>query len=708
MKKRWKLIFLVSALSLILWSCGNKKQQKPVDSEEKQTESVDGEEQLGDHAEADRFPGLKSGFSEENLEKEDGLTLLASLDSRAMTKSGKGFSFENFYCFSGTQALIRYALFDQTEDRFTEEDFRCDEYLASYDFATKEIGAPVDISADRDSYNVVEQKGLLWRWNIGSGSAVATGYQEGPEKICEFTAPPDAGQTLSPDGQCFYYISGRKLYCADTAQGMNSAREVLFQRAFSPTYLSGVFQNGQGQDCGLLIGVAGDLKTYLAAANLETGEIFYAKSEDGNIPYMEETLLAYDKSWLEDEIRGDLTVYAGGGIYRYVFPGEGAPYVKDVGDGRILFARLCGNPEEHDGSSMELWLYDGLTGTKLGSARLDTDLNFPYVLQAKPYPENDALLLYVSEESGEALSADGEFYRWDYTKSNQADNDPTVTEIPPERGQLDQIADQWDPADFTPEACSADLADLRARADALEAHFGIELKIAQECKDMVGGYAVTAVTDRQTIENALSVVDYELSKYPSGFFGQFAWEGIRGITVSLSGVLIGIEGDVLDTGGGVTVADGDRFVMAVDCTDPSGLAGVLHHEIAHMIDRKLQSDYSRILLDENAWEALNPRPDMYGYDYRDYMNRDYEQEGLYDYIYQTGTNMEEICFTDLYALTFPTEDRARIFEYAMSDGNEQIWEQCPKLKEKLRFYAGCIRRGFDTAGWENVLWERPL
>jgi len=32
----------------------------------------------------------------------------------------------------------------------------------------------------------------------------------------------------------------------------------------------------------------------------------------------------------------------------------------------------------------------------------------------------------------------------------------------------------------------------------------------------------------------------------------------------------------------------------------------------------------------------------------------------------------------------------------------------PLIKDKLNFYAECIRETFDTTGWENVEWERYL
>ena len=68
----------------------------------------------------------------------------------------------------------------------------------------------------------------------------------------------------------------------------------------------------------------------------------------------------------------------------------------------------------------------------------------------------------------------------------------------------------------------------------------------------------------------------------------------------------------------------------------------------------------------------------------------------------------EAYFVDTYARTYPTEDRARTFEYAMAGWDWVFTEQEP-LREKLAYYAACIRDAFDTAGWPDVTtWEQPL
>jgi len=64
-------------------------------------------------------------------------------------------------------------------------------------------------------------------------------------------------------------------------------------------------------------------------------------------------------------------------------------------------------------------------------------------------------------------------------------------------------------------------------------------------------------------------------------------------------------------------------------------------------------------------------------------------------------------FISSYACTYPTEDRATVWEQSMV-GNDYPFRNKP-LREKLEYYSRCIRDCFDTTGWPEVLpWEEVL
>ena len=65
-------------------------------------------------------------------------------------------------------------------------------------------------------------------------------------------------------------------------------------------------------------------------------------------------------------------------------------------------------------------------------------------------------------------------------------------------------------------------------------------------------------------------------------------------------------------------------------------------------------------------------------------------------------------FARLFLMINATEDRARIFEYAVEDSGT-LFRDAPGLIAKLQYYSDCIRDCFDTALWPEITaWEAPL
>jgi hypothetical protein len=65
-------------------------------------------------------------------------------------------------------------------------------------------------------------------------------------------------------------------------------------------------------------------------------------------------------------------------------------------------------------------------------------------------------------------------------------------------------------------------------------------------------------------------------------------------------------------------------------------------------------------------------------------------------------------------MTFSTEDRAELFGLAMSDylgyfDEGSFFTADAPTTEKYKYYCECIRDGFDTTGWDDVMpWEEIL
>jgi hypothetical protein len=162
----------------------------------------------------------------------------------------------------------------------------------------------------------------------------------------------------------------------------------------------------------------------------------------------------------------------------------------------------------------------------------------------------------------------------------------------------------------------------------------------------------------------------------------------------------------LDYAGGFQLENAGSIMIVLDCSWPGSLTTSLHHELSHAIESKIDWE-SNVTLDETQWQTLNPDTDEYGDSYA-YSYVDAVPEAMEPFVYDWD-DPTDAYFIDEYSLTYPTEDRARIFEYVMCPDNAWIdFDDTPYLKEKLNYYVQVIREAFDTTGWEDVRWERYL
>ena len=121
------------------------------------------------------------------------------------------------------------------------------------------------------------------------------------------------------------------------------------------------------------------------------------------------------------------------------------------------------------------------------------------------------------------------------------------------------------------------------------------------------------------------------------------------------------------------------------------LEQTLYHEVFHVIDSYVLS--SCVLYDD--WEDLNPRNFEYDFDYIQNQTRE-------DYRYLEEGNQS---FIDMYSMSYPGEDRARIMEFAMLAGSESYFS-ADTMQEKLTRLCEGIREAFELEDLTEILpWE---
>ena len=101
--------------------------------------------------------------------------------------------------------------------------------------------------------------------------------------------------------------------------------------------------------------------------------------------------------------------------------------------------------------------------------------------------------------------------------------------------------------------------------------------------------------------------------------------------------------------------------------------------------------------DYDEWKKLNP--EGFDYDYNYYVYKTHDSEYLSD---------ENRYFADAYAMTFPHEDRCRLFVHAMLDANADLFAT-DAMQAKLKRMCQGIREayGYERDG-NTYVWEQYL
>ncbi len=282
-------------------------------------------------------------------------------------------------------------------------------------------------------------------------------------------------------------------------------------------------------------------------------------------------------------------------------------------------------------------------------------------------------LTNVGEGSGARI------YRWD------------VDQLP--SGDTDNYLGKYYTAEAPDEA---GLAACRAYADEIGEKYGVRILLAEEAEEVQPwDYIITQEYQVPVIEDALARLDAVLSLYPEGMLKNAAWstpDGVLNIAL-VRGLYGSAESGSLDSADGVQYFsdDGNSYLAVVI---EWNLEQTLYHELYHALENRLLSASSALY----DWEYLNPD----GFDYF-YSYTDARVNLEFDY-----TEGEDRYFIDNYSKTFAREDRARIMEYAMGEGNEDYFANA-QMQAKLLALCKAMREAFglkkspDTYLWEQYL-----
>ncbi|MBQ2927189.1 MAG: hypothetical protein IJD98_01300 [Oscillospiraceae bacterium] len=242
---------------------------------------------------------------------------------------------------------------------------------------------------------------------------------------------------------------------------------------------------------------------------------------------------------------------------------------------------------------------------------------------------------------------------------------------------------------------AASLDQCRDYANTLSEKYGLRFLLGEDALTVQPwDYQFEAETLPQILAQELKLLDQRLRRYPQTVIDQTR-SHFSSLTLCLVRQITGTAAS-----GSLETATGIQFLEESDAYVVLSVGKyaeqALYHELFHVMETHILTESSA--LDE--WSRWNP-PD-------------------FDYTYgHTPADVPDSClsgssrsFVDAYSMTFPKEDRARIFEAAMLPGNEDLFA-AENLQGKLTALCEGIRQAYrlrkspDTFPWEQYL-RAPL
>lgn len=224
------------------------------------------------------------------------------------------------------------------------------------------------------------------------------------------------------------------------------------------------------------------------------------------------------------------------------------------------------------------------------------------------------------------------------------------------------------------------LKQLRELVNTYEKKYGVKLLFAEDAVKHTGEYAVVAEHHPHIIQERLEALLPLLEQFPERFLLK---------TVEAGWIKIALVQDIAGESDWAQYwEDGDCWVLLSIEADliPSLLKGIAYGIDSHILGNSRDFD---------GWEQLNP--EGFAYTLSD------TEEG--DPQYLSGENQ---AFTDAAAMTYPHEDRCRIFYHAMLPDNAAMF-QSETMQAKLMRVCTGIREAYGlekntvTYPWEQYL-----
>lgn len=253
-------------------------------------------------------------------------------------------------------------------------------------------------------------------------------------------------------------------------------------------------------------------------------------------------------------------------------------------------------------------------------------------------------------------------------------------------------------------------------AEEIQSEYGISVVYGNEAVRYFNDYAVVSETDERKIYDALSALKTVFGKFPAGFLRELT--GYKSIEVLLTGDILssGQSRNSITTADAFTTSNDDSEVVVID-VGISLLNETIAHEFMHVIEDIMfyinQNNYDAGYEVFWSWYMLNKPGFEYAYIYthEDGTTIDDYSPDYGNYYYEgCGVDVNDIYFVDGYSTTFPSEDRARLFQKMLVLADDMpAYFKGENINNKAAYLCLCLRDVFRSLdGCEDIVWERGI
>lgn len=219
---------------------------------------------------------------------------------------------------------------------------------------------------------------------------------------------------------------------------------------------------------------------------------------------------------------------------------------------------------------------------------------------------------------------------------------------------------------------------------------------------LVSDYTCTPLDSSLLIGEGLDALYLYMSEYPDRFFEEVCVGEYSRLEIYLCGTFIPTDSYGISTAAALTSVKDSAIIMAFNLDYMDQMETNLAHELMHVMEHRLyEYEYTLDLPLLEYWESLNPDDFSYYYSYHDENGEEITNDRYTSWDF---TGETEVWFVDPYSTSFPTEDRARIFENLYTETSYLF--DSPHMQEKAKYLCALIRAAFPSVGEsDTTVWE---